>query len=71
MHIFVFLWVFMSLFLWLFLYDAYDICMHDYMMMHVAVYFLYVMIDVPLKNVISHLICYAIEISGNMHEWND
>ena len=41
---------FMSLLLWgwLCLYDVYEICMHDDMMMHDAVYFLYVMIDVPL-----------------------
>ena len=39
---------FMSLFLWWFLYDVYDICMHDYKMMHDVVYFLFVMIDVPL-----------------------
>ena len=44
--------------------------MHDYMMMHDAVYFLYAMIDVPLYNVISHLVCYTIETSGNMHERN-
>ena len=72
MHIFVILCV-----LWvsfyddgLFLYNVYDICMHDYMMMHDAVYFLYAMIDVPLKNIISHLIYYTIETFGNMHEWN-
>ena len=51
MHRFMcFLCVFMILF---YDYDdaymiIYDICMHDYMMMHDAVYFLYVMIDVPL-----------------------
>ena len=44
--------------------------MHEYMMMHDAVYFLYVIIDVPLLNNIGHLVCYTIETSGNMHEWN-
>ena len=39
---------FMSLFMLWFLYDVYDIGMHDYMTMHDAVYFLYAMIDVPL-----------------------
>ena len=71
MHIFVFLSI-----LWVSCYDddyayiMYEICMHDYMMMHDAIYFLYVMIDVPLHNVIGHLVCYTIETSGNMHEWN-
>ena len=40
------------------------------MMMHDAIYFLYVMIDVPLYNIISHLVYYTIETSGNTHEQN-
>ena len=45
-HFMCFLWVLMILF---YDYDdAYDICMHAYMMMTDAIYFLYVMIDVPL-----------------------
>ena len=43
---------------------VYDIGMHDYMMMHDVVCFLYAMIDVPLYNIISHLVCY-------MNEWNE
>ena len=44
--------------------------MHDYMMMHDVVYFLYAIINVPLHNVIIHLVFYTIETSRNMHEWN-
>ena len=45
--------------------------MHDYMMMHDAIfYFLYAMMNVPLYNVISHLVCYTIEVSVNMCECN-
>ena len=33
-------------------------------------YFLYTMIDVPLYNIIIHLVYYIIETFGNMHECN-
>ena len=33
---------------WLWLYDVYDICMHEYMMIHDKIYFLYAMIDMQL-----------------------
>ena len=33
-------------------------------------YFLYVIIDVPLYNILIHLVFYTIETCGNMHECN-
>ena len=51
MHVDAPFYIFMGFYeslLWLSLYDVYDMYMHDYMMMHDAVYFLYVIIDVPL-----------------------
>ena len=50
------------------MYDVYDICMHDYMMMHDVVYLLYAMINVPLYIIINHLVCDTIDTSRNMHE---
>ena len=35
-----------------------------------VVCFLYAIMNVPIQNVISHLICYTIEVSGNMCECN-
>ena len=41
-----------------------NVIMHDVM----VVCFLYVVLDVPIYNIISHLICDTIEVSGNMCE---
>ena len=41
-----------------------DIIMHDVM----VVCFLYAAVDVPIQNIISHLICDTIEVLGNMCE---
>ena len=54
MHMDAYFFIFMGFYesliydLWVCLYDVYDISMHDYMMMHDAIYFLYAIIDVPL-----------------------
>ena len=41
-----------------------DMIMHDVM----VVCFLYAVVDVPIWNIVSHLICDSIEVSGNMCE---
>ena len=43
--------------------------MNNYMMMHDVVFnFLYAMMNMPLQNIISHLVYYTIEVSGNIYE---
>ena len=41
-----------------------DIVMHDVM----VVCFLYAVVDMPIYNIVSHLICDTIEVSRNMCE---
>ena len=76
MHVDALLWFYyVSLFIMLWNANAYvmyyyTMCVFLDMIMHcfMVVCFLYVVMDVPIQNIISHLICDTIEVSGNMCE---